>query len=96
MAYRASIQTLEVALRRANETALWMKTVHSKASTDLGGTVNSDMVLRLVDESRTAIGILNAQAATSGIGTYAQQQFNDPAYNVGAEFTAMVNAITAW
>jgi hypothetical protein len=95
MAYKASIQTLEAALRRANETALWMKTVHTKASADLSGTVTSDLVFRLVDETRGAISILNAQASVPGIVAYAQQQFNDATYDVAAEFNNMVSKLTA-
>lgn len=36
-----------------------------------------------------------AAASTPGIAAYAQAQVNDPALNVAAEFTAMVNAIDA-
>ena len=42
--------------------------------------------------------LVKAQA-TAGIGAYAQEQFNDPAYDVGVEFTAMmaeIDATTAW
>lgn len=72
-----------------------MKTIHIKASTDLAGNVNSDMVFRLVDETRSAISILNQQAAVPGIGAYAQQQFNDATYDVAAEFSNMVAKLTA-
>jgi hypothetical protein len=95
MAFRASTITLDQGLRRAKEQALWIKQHHQSAVQTLTGNVNSNQIFQLIDNTAAVISMLQEDASVPGIAAYAQQQFNDPAYNVGAEFTAMVNALQA-
>lgn len=64
---------------------------NASAAGPISGNVIVELYLRLVaDKAR-----FDAIAATPGIGQYAKDQYNDDTYDVAAEFTAMVNAITA-
>lgn len=41
-----------------------------------------------------SITVLNDAAAIPGVEQYARDQFDNPSFDIAAEFTAMVNAIT--
>jgi len=58
-------------------------------------TVNAMVPLAVIQHLASAIPRLNALAATPGLLQYAKDQYNDQAYNVAAEYTAMANAMTA-
>lgn len=50
---------------------------------------------QVIKHFAVVIPALNTWAATQGLVAYAQQQVNDPSYDIAAEFTAMRNAMVS-
>lgn len=95
MAFRSSTQTQAWGLAAAIQQAAWVKQQAQAGVALLSGTVNVNQLFQLIDNLRAPLGIFNSVASIPGIGAYAQAQFDDPGYDVVAEFTAMVNALQA-
>lgn len=57
------------------------------------GNINSSDIFGIYTRLGNDSATLTTIAGVQGITEYAQDQANDPAYNVGTEFTAMQNAI---
>lgn len=95
MAFRATQATQAQGLMMAMQQAAWIKQQAQGAVTMLAGNVTANQVFQIVDNLRSPLQIFSQVAAIPGIAAYAQAQFNDPTYDVAAEFTAMVNAVQA-
>lgn len=96
MAFPTTTQTLSSALQDAFLTAIRIK-AEVQRRRDLsaaGNTARVDYIALQANIDR-AITLWNTSAATPGIGQYAKDQYNDPALDIAAEFTAMVNAAVA-
>lgn len=95
MAFRTS-EHLADALQSARSTARALKTYvqgvrNASAAGPISGNVIVEVYLRLVaDKAR-----FDAIAAVPGIAQYARDQYDDPGYDIVAEFTAMTSAITS-
>lgn len=59
------------------------------------GNITSSDIFGIYTRMGNDSATLTTVAAVQGLADYAQSQANDPAYNVGTEFTAMQNAITS-
>lgn len=94
MAFKASTATQAQGLQTAMMQAAIIKQRAQGYSVEFAaGNTNVNRIFQAMDDIRSALDVFNATAAIPGIGSYAQAQFNDPAYNVATEFTAMVNAV---
>lgn len=60
-----------------------------------GGNTVSTTIFEVLIRARQSIARFNALKNTPGLPAYAQSQNDDPAYDVAAEFTAMLAAVTA-
>lgn len=92
MAFRTGV-SLGDGFQDAKNQAAWVKGVMQSAVSTLTGTVDANFVFQLVDNVRAAISLLNRDASVSGMGAYAQAQYNDNTYDVATEFNGMVNAL---
>ena len=97
MAFPASLSTLNDALRRAMGNAVSLKNFSVGARDQMAaGNVSGNLISdNLLQNYKSAIEQWEAAAALPGIGQFAKDQFDDQALNIGAEFTAMVNAAKA-
>jgi hypothetical protein len=96
MAFRASTQIKADGLSEAKRLALRAKAfAQAHSSAMAAGNVSANLVLQVLQEFKSLIERWGIIAASPGIGPYAQDQENDPGYNVAAEFTAMRNAAIA-
>lgn len=86
---RASYQLAQDTARNLKQTLTAFNT--RAAASNIRSSDIFGVYTRLGNDSAT----LAAIAQVSGLATYAQEQSNDPTYNVGAEFTAMQNAIAS-
>lgn len=93
MAFRA---ILETEYRRARDFAseARRRSVELR-DTSAAGNVSFNVVEGLHAYLVDTIAEWERIATVPGIAEYAQAQHNDPAYDIGAEFTAMVNAAAA-
>lgn len=55
-------------------------------------TCDAAVPLQVIQHLAQADALMSAWAALDGLAAYAKAQYNDPAYDVVAEFTAMKNA----
>ena len=95
MAFKASQFSLQQGFAQALDTAQQEKRTLQGWHTQLGGNITGmDAVAMLANLSRV-LGIFSTIAALPGLTDYAKTQFADTNYNVGTEFAAMVNALTA-
>lgn len=97
MAFPASLSTLNDALRTAMRTAASLKTYSISARDQMAAVnVSGNLITdNLLQNFKAAIEQWESAAALPGIGQFAKDQFDDPALDIGAEFTAMVNAAKA-
>ena len=95
MAFIASTATQAQGLLQAMQQASWIKVQAQGASTMLTGNVTTTQVLQIVDNLRSSLSVFAAVSAIPGISAYAQAQFDNPTYDIAANFTVMVNAINA-
>ncbi len=95
MAFRATNILPETGYDKAKQIATSLKNFSQKRSASLVGGGNSDNVLGTVNSMILYQQQLNAVATIPGIGDYAKAQENDPAYDVAAEFVALLALIDA-
>ena len=100
MAFDASSLLPEKGYARARGLALNLKGVLTTFNAQLAaGNVGYDVILDRLAQIVEAVATWQQVAAIPGIAAYAQAQKADPAYDVAAEFTAMVDAaedVLAW
>lgn len=96
MALRASTQSVADAyaniLRQAVATKAYMTARKTQFQQP---TTNADAGLAVIQHCQQVLALFAGWAATPGLAAYAQQQTNDPTYDVAAEYTAMRNALQA-
>lgn len=95
MPFRASVLTLQKGFNQALELAATEKVYLQAWSTALAGNITSVYALEILSNLSRAIATLNTIKTLPGLQAYAQNQFGDGLYDVGTEFTAMVNALVA-
>ncbi len=95
MSFRATNILPQKGYDQAKKIATNLKRFANKRSADLAGGGDSDQVLGTVDSMILFRQQLNEVATIPGIGEYAQAQENDPAYDVAAEFVALLSLIDA-
>ena len=96
MTFRASNQVKADGYSEAKRLAARAKSfAQSHHDAMAANSVSANLLLQLLNELKSLIERWTEIAATPGIGAYAQDQENDPAYNVATEFTAMLNAARA-
>ena len=95
MAFRATNILPETGYDQAKKVATQVKRFSQNRSADLATGGNSDQILGTADTMLIYKGQLTDLATIPGIGDYAKDQENDPAYDVTAEFTAMLALIDA-
>ena len=95
MAFRASNALPALNYDRAKKLAFQVQRLTSARSTEFSSGASSAQVLSLLDNIRALKSQLDAVKSTPGIATYAKEQEDDPAYDVVAEFTALLAAIDA-
>lgn len=94
MAFRTD--GLAKAYSRGQTQAIQCKTVAQSASAALAADNQSaNAIIQLLSQMKSFIETFDAVAATPGLAAYAQEQENDPAYDVVAEFNAMRAAAVA-
>lgn len=93
MAFRAT-NTLPVrGYDTAKQTASGLKRFASTQSAAIAGGGDGEQVVGIVDSLVSFKASLSKSAAIPGIGDYAQEQEDDPAYDVAAEFTTLMGLI---
>ena len=100
MTFRASNQTTADAYanikRQAVETKAYMT---NQATAMQAASSPATTPLSVIQHLQKVIALFDGWTATPGIATYAQQQENDPTYDVATEYTtmrtAMVNALNS-
>jgi len=93
MTWPANKQTLVQAFTAANRAAIRAKSnTQTISNASAAGSINRDRLIDLQNQLNEAIVLWTQVKALSGIVAYAQDQFDDPALDVAAEFTAMVDA----
>jgi len=94
MAFRASNQiqsdALSEAKRRANDLKTYLLEIKAVSN---AGPISGNLVIALHERLVADKARFTAIAAVPGLASYAQAQENDVGYNVGTEFTGMMNAI---
>lgn len=96
MAFPTQTMNQQDALNKSIRKAETLKTYLADASVVMGSqTVSASLPLGVMSECMDALMVWNKAKAVSGIGQYAKDQFADQNLNIGAEFTAMVNAVQA-
>ena len=95
MAFIATQATQAQGLMAAMQQAVWLKQQAQNGVALLTGVASANQIFQLMDNIRAPLTIFNQVAAIPGIAAYAQAQFDDPTYDVAANFTAMVNALNA-
>jgi hypothetical protein len=90
MAFPASQARLESTLAQVMGTAFKVKgaAVRLRADTSAGPVARSRFVGLMTDLERS-VATWDALASTPGLAAYAKTQFDDPALDIAAEFTAM-------
>lgn len=90
MAFKASQYSLGKALETLGARALQTKQfLQAQRASMVASTCDSQVPVSVVLHLMRAITDLTLIASTPGLVSYARNQFNDPAYDVVAEFNAM-------
>lgn len=95
MAFKASQFSLQQGFAQALDVAQQEKRTLQGWYTQLGGNITGMDAVAMLSNLSRVLGIFSTIAALPGLSDYAKTQFADTNYNVGTEFTAMVNALTA-
>jgi hypothetical protein len=91
MAFRTD--GLGKAYSKAQSEAIRLKSYASQASASLAAaTTSGNAVIQIMTTLKSSIEVFDSVSSLPGIAAYAQDDENDPAYDVVAEFTAMRNA----
>lgn len=95
MPYPASAPLLSRVLETAHDEAsrIRSRSVAIKAASLAGDVPRTNLIAYMAELDR-AVAIWNATRSTTNVGTYAQTILGSPSLDVGAEFTAMMNATT--
>jgi hypothetical protein len=94
MAFPATVDPLGRALLDVQTTARQLKTAaQGLKDASLAGNVSANAIISFYERLVAAKAKFTAGAAVPGIVQYARDQFDDQNLNVGAEFTAMNNAV---
>jgi hypothetical protein len=94
MAFKTA-QTASEAFSLAKNLASGVKATAQSSAAQFANTTNRDAVLGLATILRQHRVALATCSAVPGVLQYAKDQYDDQAYNIGAEFTAMLGAIDA-
>lgn len=90
MAFPASLNILQREFDQALNTALALKqNAQGIRNASAAGPVTRAAVLELWRQLGAALVIWNRAATTPGMAAYAKEQFNNPALEIGTEFSAM-------
>lgn len=89
MAFLASRATQNDALNKAMQRAVYIKALCARATARMASNAGADFLLGILAELRAGLAEMDALAATPGLAAYARTQFDDPAYDVAAEYSAM-------
>ena len=95
MAFRATNILPETGYDQVKKVATQLKRFSENRSADLTGGGNSDQLLGTVDTMLVFKEQFGSLASIPGIGDYAKEQEDDPAYDVAAEFLAMIALVDA-
>lgn len=95
MAFITNVKFLREAFEDALSVAKQQKTILQNISTRLSSTITGVDALEFSANFGRVIPRLQEAAAVPGIIGYAQQQFDDPTYDVALEFTSMISALQA-
>ncbi len=95
MAFRATNILPERGYERAKQTATGLRRFCNNLSSELAAGGNSKQILGVVDSLVSFKDNLNDVKSIPGMAAYAQEQENDGAYDVIAEFTALLSLIDA-
>jgi len=96
MAFRATVPVTEQAFDRIRAQAAASKAFLTNSRNAMAqSTSPATVALTVIQHLGQTVLIMEALAATPGLAQYARDQVNDQAYDVGAEFTTMKNAMIA-
>jgi hypothetical protein len=95
MAFRASNALPAYNYDRAKKLAWQLRRLTSARSAEFASGATSAQVLSVLDNMRALKAELDEVKTTPGIAAYAKAQEDDVAYDVVAEFTAMLAAVDA-
>lgn len=95
MSFIASQVPLQRGFEQALNTAFQEKSILANWHTQLAGNITGIDAMNMLANLTRVIATFNDVAALPNIGPYVQDQFGNVNYDVAAEFTAMVNALTA-
>jgi hypothetical protein len=100
MAFKASNIVLSRAYDEIKREALKVKNeATSVGAAATAGDITASRILGLSGNLRSASLNMAERAVTPGLVNYAKTQEDDPAYDVGADYAAMmqgINAVVAW
>ena len=99
MAFKAASVIPESAYKQIKTLSVQIDNLAIKAQSALVADVTADEIINLVYRLQEKIDNITALATTHGLLQYAKDQENDQAYDVVAEYTAMVaavNDVVAW
>lgn len=83
----SALETIQAKGKGVRDTAAIIK-----AQID-AGPIASEIVINLMRHMRTAYDIISAAKVTPGLNAYAQNEFDDPAYDYVAEVNAVLAAM---
>lgn len=95
MAFIASQVPLQRGFEQALNTAFQEKQILANWHAQLAGNITGIDAMNMLANLNRVLVVFNEVAALPNIGPYVQDQFGNASYDVAAEFTAMVNALTA-
>jgi len=93
MAFRASNSVPAKQYEKAKSLAWQVRQLAANRSGSFASGATAAEVLAAVDNLRSLRIALAQVATTPGIAAYAQAQEDDPAYDVAAEFSALLSAV---
>ncbi len=101
MAFKTDDTVLSVTFASAVQVAVQVKAQADafRVMAQGGSVLVSDLFSGLRDTLSNGRRALNTAKATPGMADYAKEQFNDPAYDITTEFTAMmleIDSLLAW
>lgn len=100
MAFPASLSVLQTEFSQALYTAQALKqNAQGLRNASAAGPVTRGAILELWRQLGAALVIWNRASTTPGMAAYAREQFNNPALDISAEFSAMTAAadgLRAW
>jgi hypothetical protein len=95
MAFIASQITLQKGLDEALNVANQEKAILNNWNAQLAGNITGIDAMNMLANLKRVLEVFSRVSVLPGLAVYAQQQFGNDTYDVAAEFTTMVNALTA-